>query len=75
VVPKAMRTRLGLEAGARLLVREEAGTRLILEPASDAAVPVEVNGLLVIRGRLIGEIPDHRKQRERRIRRLGRVRR
>jgi AbrB family looped-hinge helix DNA binding protein len=73
VVPSAIRTRLGLEAGSRLLLREEAGNRLVLEPAADAAVPVEADGILVIRGRLAGEIPDHRAQRGQRIRSLGRV--
>jgi AbrB family looped-hinge helix DNA binding protein len=73
VVPKAIRTRLGLEAGSRLLLREEAGNRLVLEPVSDAAVPVEADGILVIRGRLVGEIPDHRAQRAQRVQYLGRV--
>jgi AbrB family looped-hinge helix DNA binding protein len=73
VVPKAIRTRLHLQEGTRLRVREEGGRRLVLEPVSDEGVPVEIDGLLVIRGRLVGEIPDHREQRRQRIRSLGRI--
>jgi len=72
VIPKAIRTRLQLQEGTRLRVREEAGRRLVLEPISEEGVPAELDGLLVIRGRLIGEIPDHREQRTQRIRSLGR---
>jgi AbrB family looped-hinge helix DNA binding protein len=73
VVPKAMRARLRLEEGTRLRVREEDGRRLVLEPIADESVPIEVEGLLVIRGRLLGEIPDHREQRAERIRVAGRI--
>jgi AbrB family looped-hinge helix DNA binding protein len=73
VVPKAIRERLQLEEGTRLRVREDSGRRLVLEPITEDAVPAEVNGILVIRGRLLGEIPDHREQRTRRIRSLGRI--
>jgi len=73
VVPKAMRARLALREGSRLLVREEDGRRLVLEPVSEEAPLAEVDGLLVIRGRLTGEIPDHRQQRAQRIRSLGRM--
>lgn len=72
VVPKAIRARLQLEEGTRLRVREEAGRRLVLEPISEEVVPAEVNEILVIRGRLLGEIPDHREHRTRRIRSVGR---
>ena len=75
VVPQAMRARLHLRKGSRLRVREEGGSRLILEPLTNEGVPVEVDGLLVIRGRLLGEIPDHRMQREERLREIGRTRR
>ena len=68
-----MRTKLHLQEGTRLRVREEDGKRLVLEPVSGEGVPVEVDGLLVIRGRLVGEIPDHREQRAQRIRSLGRI--
>ncbi|MBI2894368.1 MAG: AbrB/MazE/SpoVT family DNA-binding domain-containing protein [Deltaproteobacteria bacterium] len=66
VVPKAIRVRLGLREGSQLLAREDRG-RLVLEPIAEEAVPVEVDGLLVIRGRLVGEIPDHRELRDQRI--------
>ncbi len=73
VIPKAMRVRLRLREGTRLHVRDEEGKRLVLEPVAEEGVPAEVDGLLVIRGRLLGEIPDHRDQRAQRIRSLGRI--
>ncbi|MCC6764452.1 MAG: AbrB/MazE/SpoVT family DNA-binding domain-containing protein [Deltaproteobacteria bacterium] len=73
VVPKAVRTKLQLREGTRLRLRAEAGHRLVLERVAEESAPVEVNGLLVIRGRLVGEIPDHREQRAQRIRGLGRM--
>lgn len=73
VVPKGIRTRLHLREGTRIRVCEEGSNRLVLEPISEESVPAEVDGLLVIRGRLTGEIPDHREQRAQRIRSLGRV--
>ncbi len=72
VVPKAVRTKLQLREGTRLRLRAEAGQRLVLERVAEESAPVEVDGLLVIRGRLVGEIPDHREQRALRIRSLGR---
>jgi AbrB family looped-hinge helix DNA binding protein len=72
VVPKAIRTRLHLRAGTQLRVREEAGNRLVLEPIAAESVPVEIEGLLVIRGRLLGGVPDHRELRAERIHSLGR---
>lgn len=68
VVPKPMRVELGLREGTRLRVREEGGRRLVLEPVAEAAVPVDVGGVLVIRGTLTDEVPDHRALREERIR-------
>ena len=67
VVPKPMRVNLGLREGSRLRVREE-GDRLVLEPVGESSVPVDVDGVLVLRGRLAGELPDHRALREERIR-------
>lgn len=72
VVPKAMRTSLNLREGSRLRIREENG-HLVLEPISNESVPVDVDGLLVIRGRL--EVPDHRVRRADRVRSLGRFKR
>ena len=72
VVPKAMWTKLNLREGTRLRVRED-GAHLILEPIADEGAPAEADGLLVIQGRLIGEIPDHREQRADRIRALGKL--
>jgi AbrB family looped-hinge helix DNA binding protein len=73
VIPKSIRTRLHLQEGSRLRVREEDGSRLVLEPVGEHEAPVDVDGLLVIRGHLVGEIPDHREQRRQRIRSLGRT--
>ncbi len=73
VVPKAVRTKLQLREGTRLRLRAEAGQRLVLERVAEESAPVEVDGLLVIRGRLVGEIPDHREQRALRIRSFGRM--
>lgn len=73
VVPKAIRARLALREGSRLQVREEDGRRIILEPVPEQAAPVEAGGLLVIRGHLLGEIPDHRDLRTRRTRALARM--
>jgi AbrB family looped-hinge helix DNA binding protein len=68
VVPKPMRLELGLREGSRLRVREEAGRRLVLEPVAENAVPVDVDGVLVVRGQLRGKLPDHRTLRQERIR-------
>jgi AbrB family looped-hinge helix DNA binding protein len=73
VVPKAMRTKLNLSEGTKLRVREEGAQRLVLEPIAAEGAPVEVDGLLVIRGRLIGDVPDHREQRADRLRALARI--
>ena len=73
VIPKPMRTRLHLEAGRRLRVTEDGG-RLVLEPTEEVSRPIEVGGLLVIRGKLLGPVPDHRDSRDERIRCLARRR-
>ena len=66
VVPKGIRSRLGLRKGTRLRLIESEG-RLLLEPLMEEAAPVEVEGLLVIQGRLTGDLPDHRDLRDQRI--------
>jgi AbrB family looped-hinge helix DNA binding protein len=74
VIPKALRTRLRLDPGRRLRVLLEGG-RIVLEPADEVSKPVEVDGLLVIRGKLRGPVPDHRALREAHLqRRTGRER-
>jgi AbrB family looped-hinge helix DNA binding protein len=67
VIPKALRTRLRLGPGQRLRVIEDGG-RLVLEPVAAVSKPIDVNGLLVIRGALRGPVPDHRALREARLR-------
>jgi AbrB family looped-hinge helix DNA binding protein len=69
VVPKAIRERLHLTKGSRLKIREN-DSCLILERIPEECIPAEVDGLLLIRGRLAGEIPDHRAIRDQRTRRL-----
>lgn len=66
VVPKAMRERLGLSQGSRVRLREE-GHQLVVEPLLEESVVVDVDGLPVVRGRLIAEVPDHRALRDARI--------
>lgn len=66
VVPKAMRERLGLSQGTRVRLREE-GHQIVIEPMLEESVVVEVDGLPVVRGRLIGEALDHRTMRDARI--------
>lgn len=70
VVPKALRTKFDLREGRKLVIRDD-GARLVLEPIADDARPVEVDGLLVIRGRLTGDVPDHRALRSERIQALA----
>jgi AbrB family looped-hinge helix DNA binding protein len=69
VVPKPLRDRHGLAKGVRLRIVED-GDRLVLEPLTEHNVPVDVDGLLVIRGNLRG-VPDHRELRETRISHLA----
>jgi len=73
VIPKALRAKLHLREGARLRIRDEDGIRLVLEPVAEQGAPVEVDGLLVIRGHLVGAIPDHRDLRLERVRAIGRI--
>jgi hypothetical protein len=47
-------------------LREE-GHRLVVEPMLEESVVVEVDGLPVVRGRLVAEVPDHRALRDARI--------
>ena len=70
VIPKALRTRLRLSPGRRLKVFDDGG-RIVLEPTAEDSAPVEVNGLLVIRGKLQGPVPDHRTLRERHLQERG----
>jgi AbrB family looped-hinge helix DNA binding protein len=69
VVPKAIRERLHLTKGSRLKVRED-GCCLVIEPIPEECIPADVDGILVIRGRLAGEVPDHRAIRDQRTRHL-----
>ena len=73
VVPKPLRDRHGLAKGVRLRIVED-GDRLVLEPIAEESVPVDVDGLLVIRGEL-QRVMDHRELREARIAHLASIKR
>jgi AbrB family looped-hinge helix DNA binding protein len=66
VIPKDVRARHRLTAGARLLLVEEED-RLVLVPRASETATVERAGILVFRGALAGAIPDHRDLRNERL--------
>jgi AbrB family looped-hinge helix DNA binding protein len=70
VVPQALRRRLGLRKGSRLAAHERDGV-LVLEPVPESCVPVEEDGLLIIGGKLVGPLADHRDLRDARARKLA----
>jgi AbrB family looped-hinge helix DNA binding protein len=70
VIPKAVRKRHRLSAGARLTLVEEED-RLVLVPRHQETIAVERSGLMVFRGHLTGEVPDHRALRNERLDRLA----
>jgi AbrB family looped-hinge helix DNA binding protein len=73
VIPKDVRARHRLSAGAHLTLIEE-DDRLVLVPRAREASTVERGGILVIRGTLTGAIPDHRQLRAERLDRLTKIR-
>lgn len=70
VVPKSMRDRLGLRAGAAIEI-EEADGRLSLRPIEDTAPLIMKEGVLVFGGAAIGDleaaVAADRDERSRRI--------
>jgi AbrB family looped-hinge helix DNA binding protein len=70
VIPKNVRARHRLSAGARLTLVEE-DDRLVLVPQHAEPLVAERGGLLVFRGRLTGEMPNHRELRQERLDRLA----
>ena len=70
VIPRSVRVRHRLSAGAKLTLVEE-DDRLVLVPRRGETVTAERGGLLIFRGRLAGEMPDHRTLREERLDRLA----
>jgi AbrB family looped-hinge helix DNA binding protein len=70
VIPKEVRARHRLQAGSTLLLMEE-DDRLVLIPRPAETQTVERAGIIVFRGTLLGEIPDHRQLRNERIDRLA----
>lgn len=70
VIPKPVRERHRLSAGARLTLLEE-DDRLILVPRHAETLVEDRRGLLIFRGRLTGPVPDHRTIREERLDRLA----
>jgi AbrB family looped-hinge helix DNA binding protein len=73
VIPKDVRARHRLTAGARLLLLEEED-RLVLVPRAAETSTVERAGILVFRGTLGGAVPDHRDLRNERLDHLQRRR-
>jgi AbrB family looped-hinge helix DNA binding protein len=73
VIPKDVRARHRLTAGARLLLLEEED-RLVLVPRAAETSTVERAGILVFRGTLGGAVPDHRDLRNERFDHLQRRR-
>jgi AbrB family looped-hinge helix DNA binding protein len=70
VIPKDVRARHRLTAGARLLLVEEED-RLVLVPRPSETSTVERAGIVIFRGTLAGEVPDHRELRDERLDRLA----
>lgn len=66
VIPQAIRQRLHLQAGSRLLLTER-DSQIILEAEPSEARLIEVSGVLVVAGELEGTIPDHRDLRSERL--------
>lgn len=55
VVPKSMRTRLGLRAGSQVVIEEESG-RIVLRPADDEPTLMLKDGILVFTGAAEGDL-------------------
>ena len=55
VVPKSMRTRLGLRAGSQVVIEEE-GDRIVLRPASEEPALTLKDGILVFTGAAEGDL-------------------
>lgn len=55
VVPKPMRTRLGLRAAAQVVIEEE-GDHIVLRPAGDEPVLALKDGILVFAGAAVGDL-------------------
>jgi len=70
VIPKEVRQKHHLSGGSRLtLVTDE--ERLVLIPSRQQTSTIEKAGLLVFRGELDVETPDHRAIREESLARFG----
>ncbi len=55
VVPKPMRTRLGLHAGAQVVIEEE-GDHIVLRPADEEPALMLKDGILVFTGAAVGDL-------------------
>lgn len=66
VIPKKVRTDLGLKPGAHLTI-EETDDSIVLKPVSDEPQVIEKDGVLVFAGATTGNIEEalaqHRKKR------------
>jgi AbrB family looped-hinge helix DNA binding protein len=71
VVPQEMRIKHGLSAGTEVII-EDAGESIVLKPVTDQSGLVEKDGLLVFRGRAVGDLDAAlRSQRTARLRKAG----
>lgn len=70
VIPKAIRERFGLHPGTSVEIVAE-GNRIVIEPASEEAMLVEREGLLIVTSELAGEPGEQSSMREERLNRLA----
>lgn len=74
VIPKELRDRFHLQAGAQLRVIDE-GNRLVLEPVEQEALVAEREGFLIARSIPTGGWLDHRDLRGERLEAVSDMRR
>lgn len=61
-IPQAIRTRLGLRPGAKLIIEEHDDQTVLLRPMPDQTILVDKDGVLVVRSRATGEVADAQAQ-------------
>lgn len=76
LIPKAIRTRLGLSPGTTLMVEEHDNKEILLRPLREGPRLIDKGGVLVVQSQAVGEIANaERREREVRVsellRRIG----